>query len=527
MIADELKRSNEARVNFFTGLSHEFKTPITLILSSLESLKETFKSKGTKPSYELELINKNSNRLLRLVDNLLDFRKIENKTFNLRVSKTNIYDFTYGIFRDFENEAKKRNIKFEIHSANKNLELYIDRNLMDKVYFNLLSNAFKFTPDNGKIEITILEKGNQAVITFKDNSIGIPEKEIGNVFEAYFKGSNNRKNSSGIGLHLSRQFVELHLGKIEVSSFQGTEFIINLYKGNKHFNEDQMVTEPSVMDAETLAKDAVFTETESDIFPANPEDKSEKYSLLLVEDNSDLSFFLSNKLNYEFDVEVSDGKDAIEKALSEIPDIIVCDVNLPDKNGFEICEILKNDLRTSHIPIILLTALDNKEFYLQGLKSGVDLYLTKPFSYPILTQSLRSLLYNREKLRYYYTNNIGRIVDSKSFGSMEQTFVNKLNQIIKTNIDNPDFSVENLADLLNISRIQLYRKIKAMFDVNVSDYINNIRLEQAKSMLQNPGLTISEIAYKTGFSSPNYFSTVFKNKFGVSPNVFRKSVGED
>ena len=527
MIADELKQSNEARVNFFTGLSHEFKTPITLILSSLESLKDTFKSKGTKPSYELELINKNSNRLLRLVDNLLDFRKIENKTFNLRVSKTNIYDFTYGIFRDFENEAKKRNIKFEIHSANKNLELYIDRNLMDKVYFNLLSNAFKFTPDNGKIEITILEKGNQAVITFKDNGIGIPEKEIGNVFEAYFKGSNNRKNSSGIGLHLSRQFVELHLGKIEVNSFQGTEFIISLYKGNKHFNEDQMIKEPSVMDAETLAKEDVFRAVEEGSFIQNQENPGDRYSLLLVEDNSDLSFFLSNKLQTEFDVMVSDGTDAIDKALSEIPDIIVCDVNLPEKNGFEICEILKNDLRTSHIPIILLTALDNKESYLQGLKSGVDLYLTKPFRYPILTQSLRSLLYNREKLRYYYTNNIGRIVDSKSFGSMEQTFVNKLNQIIKTNIDNPDFSVENLADLLNISRIQLYRKIKAMFDVNVSDYINNIRLEQAKSMLQNPGLTISEIAYKTGFSSPNYFSTVFKNKFGVSPNVFRKSVGEE
>ena len=527
MIADELKQSNEARVNFFTGLSHEFKTPITLILSSLESLKDTFKSKGTKPSYEIELINKNSNRLLRLVDNLLDFRKVENKTFNLRVSKTNIYDFTYGIFRDFENEAKKRNIRFDIHSANKNLELYIDRNLMDKVYFNLLSNAFKFTPDNGKIEITIQEKGNQAVISFKDNGIGIPEKEISNVFEAYFKGSNNRKNSSGIGLHLTRQFVELHLGKIEVNSFQGTEFIISLYKGNKHFNEDQMVKEPSVIDADTLAKDAVFTEIENEIYSSNPDNRSERYSLLLVEDNSDLSFFLSNKLKSEFDIMVSDGTDAIDKALGEIPDIIVCDVNLPDKNGFEICEILKNDLRTSHIPVILLTALDNKESYLQGLKSGVDLYLTKPFSYPILIQSLHALLYNREKLRYYYTNNIGRIVDSKSFGSIEQNFVNKLNQIIQTNIDNAEFSVENLADLLNISRIQLYRKIKAMFDVNVSDYISNIRLEKAKSMLQNPELTISEIAYKTGFSSPNYFSTVFKNKFGVSPNVFRKSAGEE
>ena len=527
MIADELKESNEARVNFFTGLSHEFKTPITLILSSLESIKDSFKSKGTKPAYELELISKNSNRLLRLVDNLLDFRKIENKTFNLRVSKTNIYDFTYGIFRDFENEAKKRNIKFEITSSNKNIELYIDRNLMDKVYFNLLSNAFKFTPDNGKIEINIQDKGNQVAISFKDNGIGIPEKEILNVFEAYFKGSNNRKNSSGIGLHLSRQFIELHLGKIEVSSFQGTEFVISLYKGNKHFNEDQMVKEASVTDAETLAKNAINHDFDDEGFIHSAPNDNERYSLLLVEDNTDLSFFLNNKLTAEFDVMISDGTDAIDKALSEIPDIIICDVNLPDKNGFEICEILKNDLRTSHIPLILLTALDNKESYLQGLKSGVDLYLTKPFNYPILIQSLRALLYNREKLRYYYTNNIGKIVDSKSFGSIEQTFVNKLNQIIKSNIDNPDFSVENLADLLNISRIQLYRKIKAMFDVNVSDYINNIRLEQAKSMLQNPELTISEIAYKTGFSSPNYFSTVFKNKFGVSPNVFRKSAGEN
>ncbi|MGC4128128.1 MAG: substrate-binding domain-containing protein [Bergeyella sp.] len=526
-IADELKDSNEARVNFFTGLSHEFKTPITLILSSLESLKDTFRSKGTKPSYELELISKNSNRLLRLVDNLLDFRKIENQTFNLRVSKTNIYDFSYSIFRDFENEAKKRNIKFEIHSQNKNTELYIDRNLMDKVYFNLLSNAFKFTPDNGKIEISIQEKGNQTEIRFRDNGIGIPEKEIGRVFEPYFKGSNNRKNSSGVGLHLSKQFVELHLGKIEVHSFQGTEFVITLYKGNKHFNEDQIVKEPDLADAETLARDSHLQIAEEEAFPEIINPQEERYSLLLIEDNKDLSHFLTSKLQAEFDMTLSDGTDAVEKAVSEIPDIIICDVNLPDKNGFEICEILKNDLRTSHIPVIILTALDNKESYLQGLKSGVDLYLTKPFSYPILTQSVKSLLYNREKLRYYYTNNIGRIVDSKSFGSIEQSFVNKLNQIIKNNIDNPDFSVENLADALNVSRIQLYRKIKAMFDINVSDYIGNFRLEQAKAMLQNPGLTVSEIAYQTGFSSPNYFSTVFKNKFGVSPNAFRKSPNED
>lgn len=526
-IATELKDSNEARVHFFTGLSHEFKTPITLIISSIESIRDAYKAKGNKPSYELDLIDKNSNRLLRLIDNLLDFRKIENQTFNLRVSNTNIFDFSYGIFRDFENEAKKRNIKFEINAANKNLELFIDRNLMDKVYFNILSNAFKFTPDNGKIEVNIQEKGNQAEISFKDNGIGIPEKEIKNVFEAYFKGSNNRKNSSGIGLHLSKQFVELHLGKIEVQSFQGTEFVITLFKGNKHFNEDQIIKEESLVNAQTLLKEQIYQLPEQDGFTDQIASEKERYTILLIEDNADLAFFLGNKLQNEFEIMISDGKDAIEKALSEIPDIIICDVNLPEKNGFEISEILKNDLRTSHIPIIILTALDNKESNLQGLKSGIDLYLTKPFSYPILIQSIKALLFNREKLRYYYTNNLDKIVNNKSFGDIEQTFVSNLNAQIKNNIENPSFSVEQLADELNISRIQLYRKIKAMFDVTVSDYINNIRLEQAKAMLLNPDLTISEVAYKTGFSSPNYFSTVFKNKYGLSPNTFRKSPNED
>lgn len=524
-IATELKENNEMRVNFFTGISHEFKTPLTLIQSSVDSLKDLEKSKGNKSSYELEMINKNSNRLLRLIDNLLDFRKVENKTFNLRVSQTNIYDFSYALYRDFENEAKKRNIKFEIICNNKGLDVYIDRNLMDKTYFNLLSNAFKFTPDNGKITISIVEKGNQVSIHFKDNGIGIPENELRNVFQPYFKGSNNRKNSSGIGLHLSKQFIELHLGKIEVQSFQGTEIIITLFKGNKHFNEDQIIKEPDVIEASLLQKEPyIFAETE--ILKTTNEGES-RYTLLLIEDNRDLSQFLKNKLQKEFDIIISDGTDAIEKALEMIPDIIICDINLPDKNGFEICEFIKNDLRTSHIPSIILTAMDTQESYIKGLKSGVDLYLTKPFSYPILIQSLKTLLYNREKLRYYYTNNINRVSGTKSFGNLEQQFVSNLNKNIENNIDNPNFSVENLAESLNVSRVQLYRKVKAIFNENVSDYINNFRLEQSRNMLQDSELTISEIAYKNGFSSPNYFSTVFKNKYGISPNTFRKSVGEE
>jgi ABC-type sugar transport system substrate-binding protein/DNA-binding response OmpR family regulator len=524
-IANEVKESNEAKLNFFTGLSHEFKTPITLIMSSIESLREWDRQKGNKTGFEVELIQNNSNRLLRLINNLLDFRKVEDQKFNVRASKTNIFKFSNNIFKEFKGEAKKRGIKFSITTNNEDLDLYIDRNLMDKVYFNLLSNAFKFTPENGRIDIDIQDnlEGSNVEIRFKDNGIGIPENELKNVFTPFFKGSNNRKNSSGVGLHLSKQFVELHLGKIEVKSYHGTEFKITLFKGNTHFNEDQIVVDPELVD--TQLSDLLEEITLDDNYIGHDEDiGEEKYSILLIEDNRDLTYFLKNKLSSGYEVISSDGTDGLQLAFEHIPDVILCDVNLPDKNGFEICEILKDDLRTSHIPVIILTALGNKESFIQGLQCGADLYLTKPFNYSILTQSIKSLLYNREKLRYYYTNNIHKIDQAQSFGNPEQLFVRQLNQQIKANLDNANFSVENLADALSISRVQLYRKVKAMLGISVSDYIANYRLERAKSMLETTDYSMSEIGYSTGFSSPNYFSTAFKSKYGVTPGAYKKSL---
>lgn len=226
----------------------------------------------------------------------------------------------------------------------------------------------------------------------------------------------------------------------------------------------------------------------------------------------------------EYEIHLSDGTDAIQKAFDLIPDIILCDINLPEKNGFEICKSLKNDLRTSHIPMVILTALGNTESYLKGLESGADLYLTKPFSYAILIQSIKALLYNREKLRYYYTNNIHKIGSTSTFGNLEQEFMHTLNVLIRDNLDNADFSVENLAEELRISRVQLYRKVKAMMGISISDYVGNIRLENARAMLESTTLTVSEIAYANGFSSPNYFSTAFKNQYGLSPIAHRKSI---
>ncbi len=515
--SEELKLSNEARLNFFTGLSHEFKTPLTLILSSIESLGNEFRNKGVSVNKEINLMYNNSRRLLRLINQLLDYRKTEDQKFTLRASKTNILDFSKSIISDFDREAKKRNIDFSLTTNNPELEVYMDRNLMDKVYFNLLSNAFKFTPEKGKISIVIKEdKHSKTVkIYFKDSGIGIPENELKEVFTAFYQGSNNYRNSSGIGLHLSKSFVELHKGKIEINSKNGAEFIITLPLGKEHLDEKYIIKEP-ILDF-VHEPDYLDSEFIQIVEPKNTEDK---YSILYIEDNKELLDFVSHKFSAEYTFFASDGSNAIERALELIPDIIICDLNLPGLNGFQICEILKKDLRTSHIPIIMLTASDNQDSYLKALESGADIFLTKPFNLKVLAQSIKGLLFNREKLRFYYTNNILNIEDG-DFGVSEQDFLRKLNDLIEKNLDNSAYTVEDLARSLTISRVQLYRKVKAILGISVSDHINNMRLDKSKELLKKSELNISEIAYAVGFSSPNYFSTSFKNKFGVTPKEYK------
>ncbi len=518
--SEELKLSNEARLNFFMGLSHEFKTPLTLILSSIESLGIEFKNKGISINKEISLMFNNSRRLLRLINQLLDYSKAEDKKFVLRASKTNLLDFSKGIFADFEREAKKRNIDFTLTTNNPELEIYIDLNLMDKVYFNLLSNAFKFTPENGKILIAINEnKSNKTVnIHFKDSGIGIPENELNKVFNAFYQGSNNYRNGSGIGLHLSKSFIELHKGHIVINSKNGTDFIITLPLGKDHLEEKEVIKDTVL--GYNHHSDYLDTEDIQSVEPKNTEDN---YSILYIEDNKELLDFVSHRLSMEYSIYTSDGINAIERALELIPDIIICDLNLPGKNGFEICEILKKDLRTSHIPVIILTASDDQESYSKALGSGADIFLTKPFSLKSLSQSIKSLLFNREKLRFYYSNNIVNIVnnDEVGFGISEQDFLKKLNKLIEANIDSSIYTVEELAKDLHISRVQLYRKVKAIFGISVSEHIINIRLEKSKELLKKSNHNISEIAYAVGFSSPSYYSTAFKNKFGITPTEYR------
>ena len=517
--AEKLKVSNESKINFFTALSHEFKTPLTLITSSIESISERPSKESQEISYETNLIINNSRRLLRLINELLDFRKLENGSFDLRITKTEIVPFLKNIIDNFKSEALKKSIDLKFSYKRENLELYIDREMMDKVFFNILSNAFKFTPKNGKVHIAIEEEEEKIKILIKDSGIGIPKEEFQTIFNPYMQASNNAKPSSGIGLYITRQFVELHKGNITVSSNQGAEFKISLLKGNDHLKEYVISEIQKEMDSSDRNRVENLIPEEVD-YNKNLDDNAE--SVLIIEDNLELSYLLRKKLSSTYKVYVSDGLDGIEKALEVVPDVIICDINLPDKDGFQICKELKNDLRTSHIPTIILTALNDKESRLKALKAGANVYITKPFNNEILMESIKSALFNREKLRYYYTNRIDK-VNGENFGGSEQFFLKELNTLIETNLKNSSFTVENLATGLEISRVQLYRKVKALLGVSVNEYINSIRLKKAKNLLQNSKLNISEIAYEVGYSSPGYFSTSFKKEYGISPKELKSS----
>ncbi|KAB1156950.1 hybrid sensor histidine kinase/response regulator transcription factor [Flavobacterium luteum] len=518
---EKLEESNESKINFFTGISHEFKTPLTLILSSVESLHDEFKNKSHSVKKDLDIMYNNSMRLLRLINQLLDFRKVEDKKFTLKLSKNNLWKFSVNMFKEFKREAKKRKIIYTIETDNEELEVYFDVNLMDKVYYNLLSNCFKFTPDGGRIEIKISQEKNKGLvkINFKDSGIGIPEKEINQIFSPFFQGSNNYINGSGIGLNLSKNFVDLHEGIIEVKSINGTEFSVYLKLGDDHVDKSKIINESDYFSDSENGYEYLETELTPNAESLITENK---HSILIIEDNPDLLDFIAAKLNEDYTVSRCNGTNALEIALELIPDIVVCDLNLPEKNGFEICEALKTNMITSHIPVIILTAMDDNNTYIKSLEVGADLFLTKPFNLKVLKQSIKGLLFNREKLRYYYTNNIDKI-ETDRLSLIEREFLNKINLILEKHIDDSSFSVEELAGKLNISRVQLYRKVKAVLGIGVSDYINNFRLEKAKKLLMTTSMNISEIAYSCGFASPNYFSTAFKTKYEMTPKDFRNN----
>jgi signal transduction histidine kinase/AraC-like DNA-binding protein/CheY-like chemotaxis protein len=532
-MSEKAQAANEAKLKFFTNISHEFRTPLTLILAPLEDILQNGKLNYTVQQH-LKLVQKNVIRLLRLVNQLMDFRKVELDKLRLRATENNLNEFIAGVMESFNGVAHKRNIDFRLMSKEKNISLWFDTNMLDKVIFNLLSNAFKFTADNGFIHIT-LEKNsaaNTVVIKVEDNGSGMLPEAVDHAFDLFYQNEITSQQGSGLGLSLSKELINLHKGIIKLNSvkWKGTCFEIILHSGTAYLSKDEMliVKEPfsnAYQDEKifiTELQQTQFLPGESDLM----QNGNASRSVLIVEDNMDLRNFIQNKLKPEYEVFVAEnGVSALEQAYNNIPDLVICDIILPGKDdGIAITQTLKNDIRTSHIPVILLTAKTAIEQQIEGMKNMADAYIVKPFNIEFLKETIRSVMRNRELLREHYTSELSVDTKNQAPKKLDRKFINEFTAIVESNLGNERFSVDDICQHIGISRVQLYRKVKALLGCNVNDYILTIRLQKAKHLLNEGELSISEVSFKIGFSSAAYFSTVFKSKFQMTPKEYKEKI---
>jgi signal transduction histidine kinase/DNA-binding response OmpR family regulator/ABC-type xylose transport system substrate-binding protein len=518
--------ATEAKLNFFTNISHEFRTPLTLILSPVEDMMRNEKI-NIAAGKNLNLIHKNVFRLLRLINQLIDYRKIEYDKQQLNCSPNNIVDFVRDILDSFQQNAKKRNISLSLISAESEMILWFDVNMLDKVFFNLISNALKFTKDNGRIDVVFTKDNNESInVNIKDNGIGLEPEEAEHIFDQFYQAENAISKGSGLGLTLSKEIIELHKGTIIVSSqkWKGTTFSIKLPLGNQWPDSTKPNSPPVKSDAtENVNLYIADLDYEKADNLGDAFNLPKEQSILVIEDNSDLLYYLGEKLGDQYEIFVADnGNGGVTEAYERVPDLIISDVMLPGLNGKNIAELLKTDVRTSHIPIILLTAQSSVENQIDGIQSMADAYITKPFNYDYLLATVKNLIQNRAILKEHFTSDIspsGKMPVSKG---LDKKFISDFSGIVEQNLSNENFNVDDICKAIGISRIQLYRKVKALLGCNITDYILNRRLKKAKYLLINENYSISEITYMVGFSTPNYFSTVFKAKYACTPSEFKK-----
>jgi len=521
--------AHEAKLNFFTNISHEFRTPLTLITGPAE---EMLKQPKLLPSVrqQFSLIHKNAMRLLRLVNQLIDFRKIEFNKMKVRVTETDLVTFTNDVVLVFHDIAAKRNIDCRLLTRERLLPVWMDVSIMDQILFNLLSNAFKFTADNGSILVSIEKNNdtNQAIIKVEDTGIGMTEEEQKHAFELFYQGEHDNHKGSGLGLALTKELVTLHHGNISVTSKKGkgTVFTISIPLGKNHFSNDAIIEQEAPVHLHDNENNFLFPDLlASNIVNADQqEDITIKEStILIIEDNPELREFLKMQLatHYEI-VEAGNGITGLQMAFDNLPDLILCDIMLPGKDGITLTNQLKADIRTAHIPVILLTAKASAEQQVEGMKSKADAYITKPFHFSYLDNTITSLLANRHKLKEYFSSGIPVEIRTPGHKHAERKFISSFKAIVENNIANDSFAMDDICKQMNISKVQLYRKVKSLLNSNINEYILSARLQKAKYYLRHEELSIAEVAYKTGFSSPAYFSTVFKTKLGVSPTVFKE-----
>lgn len=505
------------KIKFFTNVSHEFRTPLSLILTPLERMLRTENDADKKNQFQL--IHRNARRLLNLVNQLLDFRKMEVQEIRFNPSEGDIVKFVREVFYSFSDLSEKKNIHFSFQTTVQELETLFDQDKLEKILFNLLSNAFKFTPENGSVAIAlnIKQDAEPKLIEIKvsDNGIGIPADKQQKIFERFFQHDlpNSMVNQgSGIGLSITHEFARIHGGSIQVESEpgKGSCFILLL---------------PLAELAHAVVGESVESATVSaglpDLAEISLHQNQKKPVLLLVEDNEDFRFYLKDNLRLQYSiVEAKNGKEGLERALSVLPDLIVSDIMMPQMNGIELCRKIRNDQRTSHIPVVLLTARTAEEQKIEGFDCGANDYVTKPFNFEILQSRIRNLVAQRVAFQKNFSKRIDVRAADVQITSLDEKLIQKAIKIVEDNMADADFSVEKFSRELGMSRVHLYKKLLSLTGKSPIEFIRTIRLQRAAQLLQKSQLSVSEIAYKVGFNNPKYFSKYFKDQFNILPSAY-------
>ena len=536
----QLEKLNNKKLQFFTNISHEFRTPLTLIINPLEDI---LKSRNLSPEVhnKLKIVHKSSDRLSRLINELMDFNKLEFNKIFLQAKKIEVVAFTQSIISYFNEEAAARNITINFESSVEELEDWLDPKMLEKILFNIISNAFKFTPDNGAITVSIdqsdaenglIINGNKVPsfsITITDTGSGIRKKDLNRIFDRFYQVNNVNKDyygSTGIGLEVVKEFTELHKGKINVESEvgQGTKFTVTFPLGKSFYKKSEIVDEVFKIEKnknqatiEAAPIQPIEDEVENQCDEETVVEKVKPYTVLIVEDNPELRNYLKEELSKSYKVIVAEnGKKGYELAVQKLPDLIITDVIMPVMDGLQLCKNIKADLKTSHIPLLMLSAKAMVKDRLEGIDSGADIYLSKPFELDILKSSLAQLITSRQIMFKKFYSGITKDGKEKTT-SLDNDFIQKILHFINENISEPELTVELLSSKIFLSRSQLYRKIKTLTGVSVNEFIRNVRLEKAKQLIEKGNNNINEISYKVGFTSPSYFAKCYKIKYGHLP----------
>jgi len=532
IVSKQLEEATQAKLLFFTNISHEFKTPLSLILGPVQTLL----AHNSLPKEEqdlLFLIKKNSNRLLHLISEVIEFRSYENNKMQMYFTKGNLKSFLTELNSFFTDPIKQKKLNFQFLAEDTSFEMAFDKEKVEKIYFNLLSNALKFTPQEGSINVSLTKedlplppsKGEVAVLRVFNSGSYIPKDKQNEVFEHFYK-INPDSEGSGIGLALVQALVASHNGTISVESTEGegTTFVIRL-----PFTQEQ-VSAKAVYDSN-------YIETHLDLLPSLPESAEklklptaspsapEKPTVLIVEDNEDMRQFIRYILSDSYNlIEAENGEEGFEVAKKHLPDVVISDVMMPKTDGFDLCQLLKTNVATNHIPVILLTAYALDEQKQVGFESGADAYISKPFNVRLLKTRVRKLIENRKKIRESFSNFLLNETKQETLGKVEQQFITDFTQYVENSIANPELNIDEIADALGLSRSNLYRKIKSLTDYSPNELIRTIRVKYAKQLLNSKAKSISEVAYEVGFSSPSYFAKCFKDFYNESPTEYLERI---